>query len=139
MMANLPSPASLPPALRARRRLVPLAALAILPLFFLSGGYWLLRDAQSNHYEEEQETPPENQPTTSDWKKWDKPLFAIIVSGQMHGYYDPCGCSDPQYGGLVRRYNFVESLKAKGWDVVGVDLGELAQTQGIHRQNLLKF
>src|SRR5438128_891836 len=49
--------------------------------------------------------------------KWPKPLVAIVLSGQMHGYYDPCGCSYPQHGGLTRRYNFIQSLKAKQWDV----------------------
>ena len=57
----------------------------------------------------------------------------------MHGYIDPCGCSEPQHGGLIRRYNFIQSLKAKKWDVVGIDLGEMAQVQGIQAQNLLKF
>ncbi len=143
MIANQsPPPASLPsPAPRARRRLIPLVAIALLPLFFLSSGYWLLCQAPTRHHEEEQETPPVNQDTGAapKWNQWQKPLFAFVVSGQMHGYYDPCGCSDPQYGGLVRRYNFVEALKAKGWEVVGIDLGELAQTQGIQKQNLLKF
>src|SRR5262249_20213052 len=55
------------------------------------------------------------------------------------GYIDPCGCSAPQYGGLVRRYNFIEMLKQRGWPVVGLDLGELPQTTGLPRQNLLKL
>ena len=57
----------------------------------------------------------------------------------MHGYINPCGCSKPQNGGLERRYNFIESLKAKGWDVVGIDLGELPETHGIQEQNMLKY
>ena len=62
----------------------------------------------------------------------------------MHGYIHPCGCSKPQYGGLIRRYNFIESLRAgiegkKGWDVIGIDLGELPQLQGIHAQSMLKY
>src|SRR5689334_7347867 len=31
---------------------------------------------------------------------WPKPDFALVLSAQMHGYLGPCGCSDPQYGGL---------------------------------------
>src|SRR5262249_31338309 len=73
------------------------------------------------------------------YEKWEKPVVALIVTGQMHGYVDPCGCSDPQYGGLPRRYNFIQSLKAKEWDVVGIDLGDLPATKGIHEQNLLKY
>jgi len=80
------------------------------------------------------------------YRQWDKPLVALVLTGQMHGYIDPCGCSEPQYGGLIRRYNFIQSLvtgsatkKNEKWDVVGVDLGEFAQYKGIQEQNLLKF
>ncbi len=94
---------------------------------------------------EEQETPT-GEPNPQEFRKWEKPLVALVLSGQMHGYVDPCGCSEPQNGGLIRRYNFIQSLltgastleKAR-WDVVGLDLGELAQAQGIQLQNLLKF
>ncbi len=56
--------------------------------------------------------------------KWKKPELAIILSGQNFGYILPCGCSEPQYGGLARRYNFIQTLKEKGWPVVGLDLGD---------------
>ncbi len=59
---------------------------------------------------------------------WKKPDLAIILSGQMQGYLQPCGCSDPQKGGLSRRYNFMQSLKEKGWPVTAIDLGDIAQT-----------
>lgn len=72
-------------------------------------------------------------------RDWPKPDVAIVVSGQMHGYIGPCGCSHPQYGGLVRRYNFIELLKKKGWPVVGLDLGELPQTGGIKEQGIFKL
>src|SRR5207302_1018665 len=65
--------------------------------------------------------------------------LVLVISGQMHGYIAPCGCSHPQKGGLVRRYNVIELLKAKGWPVVGLDLGELPQTHGLNKQGLLKY
>ena len=86
----------------------------------------------------EQEAAQESQSPDS-YKNWKKPLVTLVLSGQMHGFNDPCGCSDPQFGGLPRRYNFIQSLKDKKWDVVGIDLGELPQLKGIHRQNLLKY
>ena len=52
------------------------------------------------------------------FRDWPKPDLVVVVSGEEHGYMQPCGCSDPQFGGLARRYNFVESLKARGWPVV---------------------
>ena len=30
---------------------------------------------------------------------------ALLLSGESHGYLQPCGCSEPQKGGLARRYN----------------------------------
>jgi hypothetical protein len=86
----------------------------------------------------EQEFPQANQ-APKDYTQWEKPLVALILSGQMHGHYDPCGCSSPQYGGLTRRFNFVQALKAKNWNVVGIDLGELPSLKGIPKQNLLKY
>jgi 2',3'-cyclic-nucleotide 2'-phosphodiesterase (5'-nucleotidase family) len=70
---------------------------------------------------------------------WDeqKPDMVLLLSGEQHGYLLPCGCSEPQVGGLERRYNLVRLLKARGWKVVAVDLGDLAQKEGI--QGLVKL
>jgi hypothetical protein len=71
---------------------------------------------------------------------WGKPDVALLISGQQHGYLQPCGCSHPQYGGLTRRYNFLQTLKARGWPVVGVDLGDIADDPTHSSpQNLLKY
>jgi hypothetical protein len=74
---------------------------------------------------------------------WPKPDLALVISGEMHGYIMPCGCSSPQVGGLERRYNFIQSLKEKGWAVVGVDVGDIAQHRGPlalpNVQGLLKY
>ncbi|HWG41655.1 MAG TPA: multiheme c-type cytochrome [Gemmataceae bacterium] len=61
---------------------------------------------------------------------WDKPDLVILLSAQQHGYMMPCGCSYPQVGGLERRYNFLQMLKARGWPVVAVDLGDVPQKRG---------
>jgi hypothetical protein len=60
----------------------------------------------------------------------EKPDLILLLSGEQHGYLDPCGCSKPQVGGLVRRYNFVQSLHARNWPVIGVDLGDIPQRRG---------
>lgn len=60
----------------------------------------------------------------------EKPAVALFLSGQMHGYMMPCGCSDPQIGGLERRYNFLEFLREKKWPVLPLDLGDVAQKEG---------
>jgi hypothetical protein len=59
------------------------------------------------------------------FRGWGKPDVALVLTGQQHGYLQPCGCSHPQYGGLTRRYNFLQTLKARGWPLVAVDLGDI--------------
>jgi hypothetical protein len=73
------------------------------------------------------------------WDKPNKPQVAIVVSGQVYGYLQPCGCSTPQYGGLVRRYNLIESLKEKGWPVTAVDVGDIPQKSGPQTQIKYKY
>src|SRR5262249_17802708 len=58
------------------------------------------------------------------------PEAVFLLSAQMHGYMLPCGCSDPQVGGLERRYNLLQNLKDRGWPVLPLDLGDLAQKAG---------
>jgi hypothetical protein len=60
---------------------------------------------------------------------WEKPDFVLVLSAEGHGYLLPCGCSRPQKGGLERRYNFIQILRDKGWPVVAVDLGDVAQAE----------
>src|SRR5262245_14622359 len=43
-----------------------------------------------------------------DWPADKPPALALVLSGQEHGYLQPCGCSRPQLGGLPRRYNFLQ-------------------------------
>lgn len=69
-----------------------------------------------------------------------KPDAAIILSGQTFGLLQPCGCSRPQKGGLERRMQFINSLKAKGWPVAGVDLGDIYPDKTSMRdQGLLRY
>jgi hypothetical protein len=64
-------------------------------------------------------------PLFANWPKNQKPDAVLVLTGQTFGYLQPCGCSRPQTGGLERRFMFIESLKAKGWPVAAVDLGDL--------------
>jgi hypothetical protein len=108
---------------------------------------YILRPVGSNGQSGLQGVPPANPPAdphkpAAQFVGWTKaPDLAIVVSGQMHAYLNPCGCSDPQYGGLVRRYNFLQSLKQKGWPLLAVDVGEIAEGtgQGFGPQSQLKY
>ncbi|MHC4875378.1 MAG: multiheme c-type cytochrome [Planctomycetota bacterium] len=54
---------------------------------------------------------------------WPEPAALFAVTGQMHGYLEPCGCSDPQYGGVSRRAALLQQLRDRGWDPIPLDLG----------------
>jgi hypothetical protein len=66
----------------------------------------------------------DGQPAFADWPK-EAPDLVLVLSGQTYGYLQPCGCSRPQQGGLERRYNFIQQLKGKGWNVVALDIGDV--------------
>ena len=64
-------------------------------------------------------------PLFASWPKDVKPDAVVVLTGQTFGFVQPCGCSRPQTGGLERRAVFMDSLRAKGWPVAGVDLGDI--------------
>jgi hypothetical protein len=79
-------------------------------------------------------------PLFASWPQNQKPDAAIVLSGETYGFLQPCGCSRPQRGGLERRSQFILSLKAKGWPVIGVDLGDIyPETVAVRDQGLLKY
>ena len=57
-----------------------------------------------------------------------QPAVALVVSGQLDGYFEPCGGALGQTGGLIRRYELIERLRRQDWPVLQIDLGGL-----IHR------
>lgn len=67
-----------------------------------------------------------------------KPHLVLVFSGQTIGYMQPCGCSEPQYGGLARRYQFLEFVRGLDWPVVALDLGDNAPAH-MSGQGLLKY
>ena len=77
-----------------------------------------------------------NQAIAADWPE---PQAVIFVSGQQHGYIEPCGCTglENQKGGLIRRDTLLNQLRDRGWNLVPVDVGN--QVRRIGRQPELKF
>lgn len=104
-----------------RGRLVAVLAAAVLGIGFFMG---------RNAFQPIAAAPEDKEPVklgipAGKFDGWGNPELAIVLSGQTFGYLQPCGCSSPQYGGLVRRYNLVKMLEKKNWKVVGIDLGEI--------------
>ena len=56
---------------------------------------------------------------------WAKPAATLVLSGEMRGYLEPCGCTAGQHGGLGRRADLIESLEKRGWPLAGFDVGGL--------------
>jgi hypothetical protein len=56
---------------------------------------------------------------------WPQPELALVFSGEMDGYLEPCGCAglENQKGGLKRRQTFLSQLRGQGWNVVAMDMG----------------
>lgn len=99
-----------------------LAGLGLTVAFGVYAAHWLWSAEESAA-----PPPPEPKPQLlfKDWPEKGKPDLALILTGEQHGYLQPCGCSRPQLGGLVRRYNFIQTLKERGWPIVAVDLGDI--------------
>ena len=76
-------------------------------------------------------------PPKPPFEGWEKPAAVIVLSGEQHGYIEPCGCTATQSGGLARRYDLFRQLKAKGWPATALDLG--GTLRRARRQSQIKF
>lgn len=100
------------------------------------GAYLALRPATMSANESSPAAAPD--PVLKDWPK---PVVGLVLSGEMHGYIEPCGCTSGQTGGLARRATLMQELREqRGWDVVGLDLGGTMIPERIGReQTKIKF
>src|ERR1051326_4461737 len=62
------------------------------------------------------------------WPQGQKPELVLLFTGQQHNYEAPCGCTEPQYGGLERRYNFFTQMRGFGLPATAMDLGDIYYT-----------
>lgn len=123
-----------------------LLALAGVLIVFLAGIYVAVRPRPSGD--------PANPPVTGgngsgDKKEfppkpllegWGVPAAAIVLSGEMHGYIEPCGCAKNQLGGLSRRSDLFRQLADRGWPVTALDVGGLGNDKfPTRRQSKFKF
>ena len=66
-------------------------------------------------------------PLTPLFQGWDDPAGVLVLSGEQHGYLEPCGCTANQTGGLARRADLFRQLADRKWPAVGLDLGGVIQ------------
>ncbi|MGQ0634192.1 MAG: multiheme c-type cytochrome [Planctomycetaceae bacterium] len=69
---------------------------------------------------------------------WTRPEAVLVLSGEQHGYIEPCGCSLNQLGGLSRRADLVRQIRERGWPVLPLDVGGLVNNP-TRRQAKLKL
>ncbi len=91
------------------------------------------RVAEPNPAADPEDTAP------PDWKDWEKPAVAFVLSGQQYGYIEPCGCTglENQKGGMARRATLIDQVRQQGWTVVPLDGGN--QVRRFGRQAEVKF
>ncbi len=68
---------------------------------------------------------------------WDKPAVVLVLSGEQHGFLEPCGCSEHQSGGVSRRHDLIKQLDSKKWPLTSLDLG--GTVNRTRAQTKLKF
>lgn len=68
---------------------------------------------------------------------WPTPKLALVATGEQLGYFEPCGCTANQLGGMSRRASLFEQIHSLGWDVRGIDVGSVSRRTGT--QAKLKF
>ncbi len=78
------------------------------------------------------------------FKDWPDPKAALVISGEQIGYMEPCGCTQGQLGGLLRRSVLIDRLTHdRKWPLVLVDLGSLVKDPAVARagpeQTKVKF
>ncbi len=63
---------------------------------------------------------------------WPKPQAVLLLTGQQHGYIEPCGCTglDRQKGGIIRRDTLLKELSDRGWNMVPLDVGNQVRRWG---------
>jgi hypothetical protein len=126
-------------AQRGSQRLVISALLGVMAI---SGVLWA---ADTGGYK----TPAEREAEIADaihkngeiFVDWPKPKVALVFSGEMDGYIEPCGCAglENQLGGLKRRHTFLKKLTADGWNPVPLDMGGLVKRTGPQQNIKYKY
>lgn len=71
------------------------------------------------------------------FKDWLKPKLAIVLTGERHGYLEPCGCTQNQTGGVSLLANLFQQIEERKWPVTAFDLGGLVKRN--RRQSQIKY
>lgn len=72
---------------------------------------------------------------------WSSPRAALVFTGDVHGYLEPCGCAEKQSGGFARRGGLLKILSdEKKWPTTAFDVGgSLNEARITYPQTRIKF
>lgn len=72
--------------------------------------------------------------------EWPAPKFALMITGDLTGYIEPCGCAGLENlkGGLSRRHTLLKAMRSARWPVAAFDLGGQVRRVGV-AQTEIKF
>ncbi|MEM1061013.1 MAG: multiheme c-type cytochrome [Planctomycetota bacterium] len=82
-----------------------------------------VRQAEIEDAEAEEKSSPPPQPERDPLAPLDGAEAVLLLTGEVYGYLEPCGCSANQSGGVARRSSVFKTLEARGLPVAAVDLG----------------
>ncbi|WP_417380436.1 multiheme c-type cytochrome [Gimesia sp.] len=71
------------------------------------------------------------------FKDWPAPKLAIVLTGERHGYLEPCGCTQNQTGGVSLLADLFKQIQERKWPVTAFDLGGLVKRN--RRQSQIKY
>lgn len=124
--------------------LLALVAVATVALLVVGGSSWLSSGTDGQKQVAEGGPDSEDGPRADDatlqpprFNSWPQPAAVLVLTGEEHGYLEPCGCSEKQSGGMAHRSSLVKQLRGKGWDVAGLGLG--GTVKRARKQSQYKF
>lgn len=123
----------------------PLAAVGLVAVLIGYVGCSKPRDQATTSAAKKNEPPKSAAaPSSKLFADWPTPAGALVIAGEQLGYLEPCGCTEGQLGGLLRRYDLLERLREnQKWPLVIVDLGSLikdpAAARGGPEQARIKY
>lgn len=106
---------------------------------FLSAGIMLGRvvvpESPSNLVLPESQAAPQDEEAEvreALFEGWPDPETTLFISGRQNGYLEPCGCTglENQKGGMMRRHSIFKQLQEKGWNPIGLELGNQVRRYG---------
>lgn len=65
------------------------------------------------------------------------PAIHVVFTGEENGYLEPCGCSEVQLGGFLKRHTLINHLREKDENLILLSLGDLPGKVG--RQDEIKM